>query len=214
MARFVLVLALVAAGVQLGCSHDPPTAPKGPFTIRGHVRLTGYLVATDGHFAGTRVVDDADSVEVELRYGHASLARTLTTRGGYAFGGLSPGAYQVVANVIGDVADATTELTVVDRDLTSGDTLALSSLGDLYPVPNPSVEAVAVYFDVPDSADVDVRIVGLHGNVVQRLLSMRVQGLQQVLWTWHDEQMNLVTGPMYWITYEAGADKRAQLLFR
>ena len=208
------VTALAVVVAQLGCSHDPPTAPAGTFSLSGHVRLTGYLVAPDGHFAGTRVVDDADSVEVELRFGPTSLGRTLTRGGTYRFDGLHAGAYEVVANVFGDVADETQPLTIANRDLTSGDTLELASLGDLYPVPNPSPDAVVVYFDVADSADVDVRIIDLAGRIVSHVFSARVQGLQQVLWTGRDDAGRLVSDRMYWITFEAGADKRAQLLFR
>jgi hypothetical protein len=206
--------ALAAVVTQLGCSHDPPTAPPGTHALSGHVRLTGYLVAADGHFAGTRLVDDADSVEVELRYGDTSVGRTRTRRGTYRFEGLQPGAYQVVANAFGDVADATTRLTIANRDLVSGDTLELASLGDLYPVPNPSPDVVVVYFEVPDSADVDVRVMDLAGRIVTHVFAARVQGLQQVFWTGRDDAGRLVTDRMYWVTYEAGADKRAQLLFR
>jgi hypothetical protein len=208
-------LLLIALAALPGCGRESPTTPKGPFAITGQVQLTGFLVGADGRFAGTRLVNDADSVEVELRLGDASLGRTATAGGTYRFAGLQPGAYHVVlSTVFGDVIDTTPDLTIVDRDLHVGHTLALASFGDLYPVPNPSLNAVVVYFDVPDTADARVRIVDLHGNPVLNLFAARVHGLQQVLWTGRDEAGQLAAGPMYWITYEAGADKRAQLLFR
>ena len=211
-ARVLLTLAAVV-GLP-GCSHDPPTAPPGTFALTGHLRLTGYLVDANGRFAGTRVVNDADGVEVELRFGPASLGRTNTRAGTYRFDGLRPGAYRVFASVIGEVADASRELTIVDRDLTAGDTLTVISRGDLFPIPNPSPDVVYVLFDVPDSADVAVRILDMQGRVQQHLLTKRVQGLQQVLWNGRDDAGELVPDRMYWITFEAGEDKRAQLLFR
>jgi hypothetical protein len=205
----------IALAALSGCGRDSPTQPKGPFAITGEVQLTGFLVGADGKFAGTRVVNDADSVQVELRLGATTLGRATTAGGGYRFTGLQPGAYQVVlSTVLGDVVDTTPDLTIVDRDLHAGHTLALKSFGDLYPVPNPSPDAVVVYFEVPDSADTRVRIMDLHGNQVLDLFAARVQGLQQVLWTGRDDTNQLVTERMYWITYEAGNDKRAQLLFR
>ena len=211
----VAPLVLLALATLPGCGGEKPTAPKGPFAITGQVQLRGYLVAADGKFAGTRLVDDADSVEVELRYGSASVGRTRTAAGTYRFAGLQPGAYQVVvATPLGDVVDTTPELTIVDRDLHAGHTLALASFGDLYPVPNPSPDAVVVYFDVRDSADVRVGVMDLRGYPVLDLLTQRVQGLQQVLWTGRDNFGRLVGDRMYWVTYEADADKRAQLLFR
>jgi hypothetical protein len=210
-ARAGMVLAAVAA--LLGCSHDPPTKPPGTFAITGHVRLTGYLVAPDGHFAGTRIVDDAGGVEVELRLGSTSsaarspeaepIASTDCTRG-----------LRGVCERDRDVADQTKELTIVHRDLMSGDTLNLDVTRRPLPRAQPLTRCVVVYFDVPDSADVDVLIVDLAGRIVQHVFSQRVQGLQQVLWTGRDEAGELVTDRMHWITYEAGDDKRAQLLFR
>ena len=211
----VAPLLLLALAALPGCGGEKPTAPKGPFAITGQVQLTGYLVDADGRFAGTRLVDDADSIEVELRYGSTSVGRTRTAAGTYRFAGLQPGAYQVVvATPFGDVVDTTPELTIVDRDLHVGHTLALASFGDLYPVPNPSLDAVVVYFDVPDTADVHVSVMDLRGHPVLDLLRLRVQGLQQVLWTGRDSAGELVGDPMVWVTYEAGEDKRAQLLFR
>ena len=208
-------LLLLALAALPGCGGEKPTAPKGPFAITGQVQLTGYLVDADGKFAGTRLVDDADSIEVELRYGSTSLGRTRTTAGSYRFAGLQPGGYQVVvATPFGDVVDTSPDLTIVDRDLHVGQKLALASFGDLYPVPNPSIDAVVVYFDVHDSADVHVGIMDLRGHPVVNLLTQRVQGLQQVLWTGRDDFGRLVPDHMVWITYESGADKRAQLLFR
>lgn len=54
----------------------------------------------------------------------------------------------------------------------------------------------------------------LAGRIVQHVFSARVQGLQQVLWTGRDDAGRLATDRMYWVTFKAGADKRAQLLFR
>ena len=213
---FALAVALATAGALAGgCSHDAPTAPPGTYALSGHVVLVGYLVDGTGRFAGTRVVADADSVAVDLYHGHTVVGRALTSGGTYRFTGLSPGAYHARAAVIGDVSDETTELTIVHGDLVSGDTLRLSSLGDLYPTPNPSSDVVRLTFDVPDTEQVDLRILDAEGHVTQHLLSrVLLPGLLDVLWNGRNDNGDLVTGKNYWVTFESGSDTRAQLLFR
>jgi hypothetical protein len=211
-----LAVAVAAAGALAGdCSHDAPTAPGGSYALSGHVRLTGFLVDDTGRFAGTRVVEDADSVAVDLYYGHAVVGHALTSHGTYRFGGLSPGAYHARTGIIGDVADETTELTIVHGDLVSRDTLRLTSMGDLYPFPNPAIDVVYLTFDVPDTAQVDLRIRDTQGRITQHLLSkVLLPGRRETLWNGRDDAGNPVTGKMYWLTFESGADTRAQLLFR
>jgi hypothetical protein len=187
----------------------------GSYSLSGHVQLTGYLVDDAGRFAGTRVVDDADGVAVDLYYGRTAVGHALTSHGTYRFGGLAPGAYHARAAVIGDVADETTELTIVHGDLASGDTLRLASMGDLYPTPNPATDLVYLSFDLPDTEQVDLRILDLQGHITQHLLSnVLPAGRRETLWNGRDDAGHPVTGTMYWITFESGADTRAQLLFR
>ncbi len=210
--RLALGLALVAV---LSCSRDQPTAPAGVHALSGRVRLTGYLVNADGSFAGTRVVDDADGVVVELAYGDQIVARTTTVRGAYRFAGLAPGGYQAQVQLAGILSDRTRTLTIVNADLVAGDTLRLRSVGDLYPTPNPSADTVAVIFNVPGSETVALTIRDPSGARVCSLVNQILpSGLYHILWDGRDESARVVTGPLYWITFEAEVDMRAQLLFR
>jgi hypothetical protein len=206
---------LMLAAVDVGrLRRDNPTAPA-TMSLSGRVRLTSFLVDGNGHFTGTRVVEDADSVDVELLLGQRSLGHTLTVGGAYRFAGLGPGAYKVAASVTGEIADRTPSLTLVDHDIVSGYTLVLTSLGDLFPSPNPSSDVVQVLFQVPDTELVTIRILDTQGRITQHLFSSVMEpGLRELLWNGRDDAGHLVTGQYYWITFESGSDRRAQLLFR
>ena len=206
----LLWLALAAQA----CGRDSPSAP-GLHTLSGRVRLVGHLVDASGFPVGTRTVSDADGVTVELLYGTQVVARTTTTDGGYSFRGLSSGGYRARTRVIGLVADQTAVLTITDTDLVSGDVLQLSSLGDILPIPNPVVTEAMLYFDLPDTEIVQVKILDIGCNTVRTLLdATRVKGLNQVRWDGLDGNGAPASAPLYWATLAAGADTRAQLLFR
>jgi len=203
-----LVLALFA------CSRDQPPAP-GLHSLRGRVRLTGYLVDAQGNFAGTRVVGDADGVRIELLDGSNVIARTTTVDGVYSFPGLPSGAYVARSRVIDGIANGTKVLTITSTDLVAGDTIALVSRGDLLPVPNPFVTQTVVYFDLPDTEWIDVRVLGMAGDTVRTLLSgVRPRGLNQLRWDGLDRNGVVAGAALYWVTFAAGNDYRAQLLFR
>jgi hypothetical protein len=179
------------------------------------VRLTGYLVDANGRFAGTRVVDDADGVDVELRVSKTASRHATTVDGVYRFDGLPPGGYTVRARVNGDVVDETNALTVVNGNLVSGDTLKLRSFGDILPIPNPAPGYTDLLFWLPDTQQVDVRVQDMKGNTIQVVVSKVLPtGLQQVYWNGRDGYGVLVHDALYWVTLESGIDKRAQLLFR
>ena len=68
---------------------------------------------------------------------------------------------------------------------------------------------------MPDTEQVDLRILDAQGHVTQHLLSrVLLPGLLDVLWNGRNDNGDLVTGKNYWVTFESGSDTRAQLLFR
>jgi hypothetical protein len=207
-------LGLVLAAAIAACAKDEPTAPGG-YSISGRVRLIGFLVNADGSFAGTRVVDDASGVAVELIYGTTVVQRTTTVGGVYRFGGLAPGAYQARARVVDAVADQTPVLTIAGASVMAGDTLLLKASGDLTPVPNPSADTVVVYFGVPAAEYAELRVRELGGSTTRLLVSQVLPPtFLRVVWNGRDGAGHPAAPGLYWMTYEAGADTRAQLLFR
>src|SRR5262245_3849920 len=118
--RRILVAAAIVVVAAACATHDPTSPYPGRYALSGRVRLTGFLVDGNGKFAGTRVVDDADGVLVELTYGSTVLARGTTLDGVYRFHNLSPGAYQVRASVVGTIADESRVFTIGNADLVAG----------------------------------------------------------------------------------------------
>ena len=206
---------LSGAALILACSKDTTNAP-GFHSLSGHVKLTGYLVNGSGMFVGNRVVGDADGVRVELLYGAQVVAQTTTVDGVYQFSGLAPGGYRARCRVHGPVVDETTLLTIADGSILVGDTLRLISIGDLLPIPNPlAASGSTLNFAVPDVQHVDLVILDPDGRRIRTLVSgMRPAGINQVLWDGLDEQGVPAPGPLYWVTFESGSDRRAHLLFR
>ena len=214
--RFVgATIWLLAMTLLSGCAKEDPTAPGKTYSLSGRVRLTGFLMDANGRFAGTRVVDDADGVNVELRLNKNASRHSTTVDGAYRFDGLAPGSYFVRAQVIGGVIDETNALTVVNSDLVSADTLQLVSHGDIDPIPNPAPGYIDLLFWLPDTQQVEVRVRDMQGNTIQVVASKVLPlGLQQLYWNGRDDYGVLVHDALYWVTVESGVDKRAQLLFR
>jgi hypothetical protein len=207
-------MALLATSALIACGHPPAVDEPKVYTLSGRVRLIGTTIDAQGKVLTTRVVDDADGVAVDLLYGHDVIAHAVTAHGVYAFPGLAPGAYQTQAMVNTNVWDKTQVLTIVKTDLFAGDTLRLTSQGDLYPVPNPVVTETTIYFALPDTTVVDVRIKDMAGRTVRWLLQApRPPGINQVLWDGSDSLNVPVHASLYWATLDAGTDVRAQLLF-
>ena len=201
--------------VVLGACEDKPTAPA-TYTITGYLRLKGNFVNADGSYAGTRIVGDADGIGVELLHGSIVVARTTTEDGVYRFTGLKPGGYVARSWVVGDIGDQTSSLVIAVSDVSSADTLHLVPRGDLHPVPNPFTDETQVYFDVPrETTYVEVEILDATGAHITNLLAQEVPPIRQaVFWDGTDDLGHPVPGTYFWITYAAGADIRAQLLFR
>lgn len=208
------VLLWLAVALLPACARDEPSAPRF-FTVSGNVRMTGYLTAEDGHFTGTRVLGDADGVAVELLYGDQVVARTTTADGVYRFTGVTPGGYRVRAPVMEGFVAQTRPITVATFDQHVGDTLRLESQGDLYPSPNPMITSSRIYFDVTDPKVTDLRILDLAGNLVRTLPSIELpEGRRVAVWNGLDADGQPATAAMYWATYSAPGDVRAQLIFR
>ena len=214
--RFSWARACMALGLcaLAACSRDQPLAP-GLHSITGHLRLTGYLVDANGQFVGTRVLGDADGVPVELLHGSEVAGRTTTVDGIYSFSGLRPGDYVARSRVIPGIEYQTTPMVIAGFDVSAADTLRLVSRGDLFPVPNPLVDTTQVYFSVPDTMWVDMDIRDLDGNPIKNLISLELApGRQAVFWNGRDQSGHPVTDSLYWVTYVAGPDIRAHLLFK
>ena len=216
-ARWVLASGACLA-LLTTCSPDTPTEPTTPgrYTLTGRVRLTGYMVDANAQPAGRRVVDDADGVQVELMYGSTVQATANTVDGLYRFPNLAPGAYQVRTRVVGNVADQTSVITIVSWDLEAADTLNLTSIGDLRPVPNPAADTVSISFQVLTTQNVTFRILNLQCVPIRTLIfgTPETPGLRAVVWDGRTVAGHVATGSMYWATFESGIDIRAHLLFR
>jgi hypothetical protein len=211
--RWSVVLGLAAL---CACSRDPPSAPR-PFSITGHLRLTGYLVDKDAQFAGTLVKGDADGVPVELLHGDEIVGRTTTVGGIYRFSGLAPGGYVARSRVIGDLQDETNPMTIAVTDIECADTLRLVSRGDLYSYPNPFAngDTMRVSFSVPDTGWITVRIHDLDGTPVRTLLKLWVfPARHTVFWNCRDQRGQPLSGSVFWVTYVSDLETRAHLLIR
>ena len=208
------LFALAVIATLPGCSRQPPEAPL-LHTLTGHVRLTGYLVDAGGAFAGTRVVGDPDGVRVDLMHGSAWVASALTVKGIYRFTGLAAGDYVARTRVIGTIGDDTNRMTIIQGDVASADTLRVDSIGDIYPVPNPIGASTTLFFSLPDTEQVAVRILDAAGNPVRTLYAGELlPGLKSLVWNGDDPTGHPVTQTLYWATLVAGLDVRAQLLFK
>lgn len=210
-AMTVMAMSLVAGG----CAREGPTRPPGSYAIRGHVKLTGYLVDAGGIFAGTRVVGDADGVVVELLYGRQVVGQATTVDGVYTFTGVGPGGYQTRTHLIGSVGDVSEDLTVVTHDLDVADTLRLVSVGDLRPVPNPIATYTPIFFTVPDTQWVEIEILDLAGRLIRVLAADPYDpGDWAVFWDGMAQGGVPAPAPIYWVTYASDDGIRAHLLFR
>lgn len=169
-----------------------------------------------GIITGTRAVEDADGVPVELLFGSQVIARTTTIDGVYTFSGLTSGAYQAQSFVNGPRGDKTKVLTIVSTDLFSGDTLQLAWFGDLLPVPNPVGNETVVQFGLQITQFVDINIMSIAGDTVRTLLRETLPtGTHEVRWDGTDKDDVPVSGSMYWLTMAGPPpDYRAQLLFK
>jgi len=208
----VLGIAAIAA-----CSRDQPTATL--HSISGRLRLTGYLVAPNGAYAGTKVVGNPDGVPVELVHGTEVVARTTTSGGAYQFSGLRAGGYFARSMVVGGIGDQTTPMVIARSDVSAADTIRLVSRGDLTPVPNPFVDTTQVYFVVPGDTTqlvrVDVRVLDVGYQAIKDLLNLEVRPKRHaVYWSGRDQGGHPMPSGFYWVTYVAGNDVRAHLLFK
>jgi hypothetical protein len=191
--------------------------------MRGHVTLVGHLVDAGGAVTGTREVQDADGVVVELLYGTSVVARAQTQGGDYSFSDLAPGGYRCRSWLTPAINDSTRPLTITQGDIVIGDTLRLASEGELTPVPNPFAAETIVYFTLPDTERVYVDVLGVAGDTIKPLLhAERLGGQNQVRWDGTDRNGQPSPAPLAWVTFSTPADSgmatairdlRGQLLF-
>lgn len=215
--RFAVWLAMLAViAFPSGCSRRSTTEPVvGRFALSGQVRLIGHEVRFDGVVTGTRVVEDADGVPVDLLYGTRTIARAFTADGVYRFTGLAPGGYVARSIVLGPIQDETMTLTVTDRDVVATDVIELRSAGDIHPSPNPSNGLVLLSFGIPDTQFVELKIRSLRGTLTQSLYGQVLDmGRHDAQWTWVDLHNQPATDPWYWATLQTGGETRAHLLMR
>jgi hypothetical protein len=204
---------MLAGLLASGCTKDP--ARPSAYALTGRVRLIGYAVAADAHPLGTRVVEDASGVPVELLRGGKIVARTTTSRGEYRFDGLSPGSYYARSAIFGPAADATREFVIATSDVAARDTIELASAGDLVPVPNPIGAATAIFFAIDSRQQLAVRVLDVSGTPVRTLASSAFDpGLWELDWDLSDSTGAPATGALFWVTFESGNDRRAHLLLR
>ena len=214
--RLALLALLLVAAALTGCAKKEP-APSAPtlHSITGRVRLIGYPVHPDGRPTGeTRVVDNADSVRVELIFGGRTIATAFTVDGVYQLTGVGPGGYIARAKVIEGFYDDVA-LTVPEQDIVAQDTLKLVAIGDLLPVPNPMAPDTRIYFETGVAGPVKITIQNMAGATV-RTLSDRdyMPGPGSVLWDGHNQSGAFAPPGLYWVTYAQGADVRVHLLFK
>lgn len=207
-------LALTAAALA-GCGRDNPAEPA-TYALSGRVQLVGRLTAANGQPAGSRLVDDADGVPVDLLLGNRIVAKTHTVDGVYRFSGVAPGGYYVRANYEGAFGVLSDGLTVASRDVVAAAAIVMNAAGDLYPAPNPVDSTCAITFTSDTARGVDVRVIALDGTVVRHLLvaSEESPGLFLTVWDGKDDYGAVPAPGAYWMRYTLGADERAQLLFR
>ena len=210
--RFAPLALLLLAG----CSSEPTSPPPpGRYSMHGHVALVGHLVNAGGAVTGTREVQDADGVAVELVYGTVVVARTQTRGGNYTFTDLVPGGYRVRSWLTPAINDSTLPLTIAQADIVIGDTLRLESEGELTPVPNPFATETIVYFTLPDTERVHIDILGVAGDTIKTLLDAeRLDGQNQVRWDGTDRTGLLSPEPLVWVTFSIPAESAKPVAIR
>lgn len=215
-AAFVVALAAFALLLS-GCAKRKPNEPLDLtfHSLTGHVQLVGSLTAANGQFLGTRVVDDADGVPVDLLIGQNVVMRTMTSHGDYRFPTLGTGSYTTRSVVFGSVADSTPTLTVATTDVVAAHVLRLASAGDLYPAPNPIDARGQVTFEVLDDVTARFQVRNTRTEVVRTITTaFYTAGVHSTFWDGRDDTLGVMPPGYYWITFESGTDRRAQLLFK
>lgn len=210
-----LIATLVLAAAALsGCGRDPSS--PATYRLSGRVQLVGRLTAANGTPLGSRNVDDADGVPVDLLLGTTVVASTHTVDGAFEFTGVSPGGYFVRANYEGSFGVLSPGLTVANRDVAAAAPIVLAAEGDLYPAPNPVDSLCQVTFTAPTALGVALRVIALDGTIVRHLLveSELSEGLFLTRWDGKDDFGNMPAPGAYWLTFTLGTERRAQLLFR
>lgn len=211
-ARLPVIALLAALALASGCGRDPVTAPVGT-SIRGTVRLSGPMTAADSHVLGTRYVDDATGIPVVLVSGTRVVASTFTNAGTFRFDGLAQGSYKVRVDMAGR-RDSTAEMTLAAHDLVLATPLAMPSVGDLWPAPNPVDTLTQIGFALPAQQAFALRVARVDGAPVATVfVGMLTAGYHQVPWRAVDSLGASVPAGAYWLAYEGADGPRRLLLF-
>lgn len=213
--RIVRIVLLAIALAAAGCGRESPTQPTA-FALTGRVQLIGHITATTGQHIETRVVSDADGVPVDLMYGSSVVATTHTTDGAFRFNAVAPGGYRVRARIFASLDTVSSLVTVPNRDVDVGPPVVLESVGDIYPAPNPIEPATVVTFRTDSLSSSALLVRALDGTVLRHLYASQMldPGLYLAAWNGTDDQGAPLVQGYYWLTFEAGSDHRAQLVFR
>lgn len=208
-------LLLGCAFVAAGCGREGPTQPS-TYALSGHVQLIGHVTGTNGQHLETRVVSDADGVPVDLLYGNTLVASTHTTDGAFRFTSVPPGGYHVRARIFGSLDTVSAGVTVPNRDVDVGPPVVLESVGDIYPAPNPIEAATVITFATDSLGASALRVIALNGTIIRQLYvsGMIHPGIYLAEWNGSDAAGVPLPPGYYWLTFEAGTDQRAQLVFR
>lgn len=209
-ALLITMLALVT-----GCGRDHPSLPSAS-SLSGSVRLVGFMLDANGVFLGTRVVNDASGVPVELWDNSGVIARTLSVAGHYSFSDVPRGNYSVHTDFGFDVAATVGGISMAGRPLTVPDTLELRSVGALSPVPNPWSISTTVYYPHMQADTVTIQVVDLAGARV-RLLFRGPEGVANTSsepWDGRDAGGQSTPAGLYWFVLQDSRGTRAHLLFR
>lgn len=211
-AACVWLLAIVA---DSGCSKDHIVTPRDTATVSGPVRLTGALRDEAGNYLGILILEGATGIKVTLIRDGLVHGEGTTTGGLYHFGGLPPATYQVVAPVIGTIADTTRPIVVSsNRDTTIAERLELDSTG-LMSFPIPFTASVRIQFEITTPGTVTLEVITLSGVLVATPLAQSLPaGVHQVIWNGLDESGVAVPAGTYWVTFHQGDDYRAELIFK
>ena len=207
-------LLLVGLLALTGCGRTVNEPGTRTFALSGRVRLVGTLTAANSHILGSRLLDDADGVPVDLLRGTTVVASTRLAGGAFRFAGLYPASYIVRAGVLPAVASTSPILVIANKDVVVSDTLVIRTVGDMWPAPNPLASGTWIYFALADTSHARVRILDGSGAEVRTLRTGPFDsGLNGVYWDGADDAGHAVTGRFYWATYESAAEQRTFLLF-
>lgn len=197
------------------CGRDHPSQPSAG-SVTGSVRLVGFLLDANGIFQGTRVVNDATGVPVELWDGTGPVSRTTTIAGQYTFNDVPHGTYSVHSDPGFGVTATSNGFATTGGPFTVPDTLELRSVGALSPVPNPWHVSTTVYYPLAQADTLTLEVVDLAGVRVRLLFHgpESATNTSSEIWDGRDGAGQTTPAGLYWFVLRESRATRAHLLFR